>query len=125
MKIKIIFYILAIVLIGGCASGYNTQGLLMLKRLGDNQKGIEVYIESQVKGLSRLRKDIVEGRLGAEIIKQDIADNYLEPIVCRDVKGKERCLYRHPTKYFNTPRVYLFFNKEEKLLSWKLQPAGE
>jgi len=61
--------------------------------------------------------------------KKDVVKKFGEPIYVKDVSkdGKEMkaWLYRYATRYFNSEKVYLYFDLEGKLLESEHVPARE
>jgi hypothetical protein len=120
-------FILFIFLIGGCSFLSHYDELITLKRLGDSQREIDNYLENQKKEFEFLKDDIKNNRLIAGTAKQDILSTYGEPVLIKQIKDKDKIkeifLYRHPTQYFSSDRIYLYFDEQERLYSWELQPS--
>lgn len=59
--------------------------------------------------------------------ERQVLSKYGSPVFCI-VEGKidvgRVCLYRDPLKYFSTERIYLYFDKDQKLSSWKAEPPS-
>ena len=110
--------------LAGCATASHYQELLALKRLSDNQKEIEAYVRAQELLFNKLKEDIQGNLLAQGVSKEEILARYGDPIFCKPLPEKgESCFYRHPTRYFNTDSIYLFFDQDEKLHSWDV-PSG-
>lgn len=109
---------------GGCAYITHYEEAQALKSFSDNQGKIEKYIQWQEESFYRLRDDLVNGRLKPGITKGHAISVYAEPVFCIDVRKNagERCLYRHPTRYFSTDLIYLRFD-QGLLSSWEFYPA--
>jgi hypothetical protein len=103
--------------------------LLLLKRIASSQKQMETYIARQKKGFLRLKQDIQRNRLQKGISRETVIKRYAEPVFCNaqesplDIGISQSCLYRAPTEYFSADKVYLYFNRQESLHSWKYDPA--
>ncbi|MDD5669835.1 MAG: hypothetical protein PHE58_07410 [Candidatus Omnitrophica bacterium] len=129
-KNKIFFLIIGIMifLLGGCVYFTHYEQIMLLKRLAANQREIENYLKRQEKLFYKLEADIKNSRLKKGITEEKILSMYGEPIFCRDVQKMPNisatCLYRHPTKYFNTDIIYLKFDKDHKLYSWEFIQAS-
>jgi len=115
-----------------------SERVLLLKRLGSSQKEMENYIARQERGFLRLKHDIQGNRLQKGMSRQAIIKRYGEPVFCdptesgtpthpiasgaaADLEIAQGCLYRAPTEYFFADKVYLYFNRQELLHSWKYE----
>jgi hypothetical protein len=101
--------------------------LLTLKSISDSQRDIDIYLKKQEKGFKKLADDINNGRLHKGVSRKYIIDTYYEPVLAKKVDDdsgvKEILLYRDPTEYFQSDRIYLSFNNRGRLVSWELKPA--
>ncbi|MBU1091035.1 MAG: hypothetical protein KKC42_04250 [Candidatus Omnitrophica bacterium] len=125
-KINILICV-SIFLLGGCAVSPLDQRISLLKRLAANQKEIERDIKKQEKLFYKLIEDIKGQRLKEGESKEEILSRYGEPIFCKvpQEEDMEFCLYRHPTKYFLTTKVYFYFDQVGNLYSWELKEGEE
>ena len=119
---------LVIVLLCGCAKVTHLNELLTLKRVADSQKQIEIYLAKQERGFNKLNEDIKNSALAKGQLKRSIIAKYSEPVLTKEPEPesagiKEILLYRHPTNYFKSDRIYLYFDNGNKLISWKVEPA--
>lgn len=107
----------------GCTFLRYSEQLSTLKELEVSQKEIELYVEEQERFLYVLLDDIKNKRLKLSTSKENILKTYGEPVISKEVTDdpliKEAFLYRHPTQYFTSDKVYLYFDELGKLLSWK------
>lgn len=114
--------------LGGCAYISHYDQLMVLNNLGQEGENIRNYVKGQEKSFIKLEGDIKNNRLKKGMSKGDILSKYGDPIFCEKYESganiREFCLYRFPTRYFNTDRVFLFFNKKGRLESWELIPAS-
>lgn len=101
----------------------------MLIRLSESQSQMQQYINQQETFFAKLKDDIKNNRLKNGLTKPEILSAYGQPIFCDSANKtgriRERCLYRHPTKYFFTDLIYLDFDKDSRLISWEIKPARE
>ena len=92
----------------------------MAKKIGS--LFFEIYAETK-----KLKDDINNGRLRKGASKKYIIDAYFEPVLAKksadDSGAKEILLYRNPTEYFQSDRIYLSFDNRGRLVSWELKPA--
>lgn len=113
-----------IFLLQGCVYLRHSQELLFLKGFADNEKEKENYIRSQEAGFEQLKQDISDGRLKSGIPRKKIIARYFEPINClplEEIPDKNVCLYRNPTKYFFTDKIFLYFDENDTLTRWELK----
>ncbi|HNQ50366.1 MAG TPA: hypothetical protein PLP56_07075 [Candidatus Omnitrophota bacterium] len=112
----------------GCFSSHY-QNISLLKRFAKNQHGIQGYLDDREKSFRKLKDDILNDRLTRGTARQRIVAMYGEPLLCKPEgnggAGRLRCLYRHPTQYFSSDKVYLTFDEEQKLDSWELRGARQ
>ena len=124
--VKLLIYFL-IFAVAGCAVINKYDGVMTLKRFGDEQKQIENYLKKQEALFYRLKSDIESNKLTKGITKRNILSTYGNPIFSRKLIDNEELrevlLYRHPTEYFSTDKVYLYFDEKQNLCLWKFEPA--
>lgn len=109
--------------ISGCF--FLPENLKTLKNVGDSQKEINSYLSRQVKLFNRLLADLKRNALRPGISKERFIRIYGDPVISKEIagpSGNTMLLYRHPTNYFKSDRVYLYFDREEKLLRWEYKP---
>jgi len=126
MRIKIIA-IAGIFLASGCATIEHMDELLALQSAAESQADMERYLEKQERGFCRLQQDIQSQRLQPGALKRYVTDIYYEPVLSKEenLEGQVRhvLLYRHPTRYFSSERIYLYFDQASRLTSWKIIPS--
>lgn len=125
---RILVYLI-VILLCGCAKITHLNELLTLKRASDNRAQIESYLAKQERGFNTLSDDIKNNRLKQGQLKRYIIANYSDPVLTKEPGPenpgiKDILLYRHPTNYFNSDRIYLYFDNANRLVSWELKPAG-
>jgi hypothetical protein len=112
-------------LFNGCALFTKAPQLLTLKRLGDSQKLMERDVEKKKKNLAKLMDDIKTDKLKKGTSYNRFIRLYgkpiLEKLIDKDTKEK-KLLYRHPIEYFDTDKVYIYFDQQQ-LSAWKYIPA--
>ncbi|MFH1503883.1 MAG: hypothetical protein ABIH08_00610 [Candidatus Omnitrophota bacterium] len=107
---------------GGCASSGE---LLTLKKLGSSQKEIANYLNRQDELFNKLISDLKDEKLEQGISKREIIDIYGEPILIKSLSRNSSetiFLYRHPTEYFDSDKVYIYFDEFEELSHWEYLP---
>jgi len=109
----------------GCAIFSKAEGLMRLKRYSDGQAEIERYVDKQADLFDQLVSDLEDGKLETGTSRKQFIRSYGDPVLANPVKnasGEEVLLYRHPLKYFNTDRVYAYFDSSQKLIRWEYKP---
>jgi len=123
-KFKLLIFLACGLALTGCGS--RAEGLLTLKRVGDSQEEIERYLQRQERLFNKLAEDIKNKKLKAGISKRKITGIYGEPVLSKQPSDSLTTvfLYRHPTKYFSSDKVYLYFDESGELSSWKYIPRA-
>ena len=109
--------------IQGCL--FLPESLKTLKSVGDSQERIEAYLAKQLKFFNQLLVDLKDEAIEPGISKKRFMSIYGEPILSKEVSEPPdglMLLYRHPTEYFKSDRVYFYFDQEENLVSWEYKP---
>lgn len=126
MKIQMVNYLFVFILLSGCVYLKYADKLFVLKGMGDNRRQIKKYLDEQDKLFGVLKEDIKSDRLRKGMLKREVLKLYGEPVLSEEVTAdslvKEAFLYRHPTDYFSSDRVYLYFDNSETLLYWEYIP---
>ncbi|MDP8290439.1 MAG: hypothetical protein P9M02_05705 [Candidatus Susulua stagnicola] len=119
----IIISCLILFFVSGCF--FLPESLKTLKSVGDSQNEIEIYLANQAKLFNKLLIDLRSECLEQGVSKESFINLYGEPILAKEVidpPGGVRLLYRYPTEYFKSDRVYLYFNQKENLVRWEYKP---
>ena len=114
-----------LVIFSGCAAVRNPTQMKTLLKLNSSQKQMHSYVTKQERGFKRLCSDIDRKRLKVGLSQREVVSLYEEPVLEREVKGKIQWLYRHPTEYFNSDRVYLYFDSSDVLVGWEFDKKEE
>ena len=120
------FFIAAAIFLNlnGCLFKENIESLMALKRLGEEQKSIARSLKLEERLFRKLVAHIKKDKLKPGTTLESFIGIYGEPIVSKDtLSSGKRLLYRHPTDYFNSDKVYVYFDREEKLSWWEYLPA--
>ena len=119
-------YILLGVLIlaaGGCAVAQYADEIHTLQAIDASQRDISKFIERQEKLFHLLLEDVKDGRLKSGLTKKYVINTYGNPVLSREINGglarKEELLYRRPTQYFSSDKIYLYFDSSGKLMRWE------
>jgi hypothetical protein len=111
-----------LIIVSGCSPA-----LTNLASLGANREATKAYVQQQKELFNKLEFDLKNGSVKAGTSLNDILSAYGEPITRKSAEyigqSAEELLYRHPLKFFSTKMIYLYFDKDQRLLGWKVQPA--
>ncbi|MCK5287972.1 MAG: hypothetical protein KAJ14_11835 [Candidatus Omnitrophica bacterium] len=115
----VIFYVFVTLCLEGCATIKYTKQLLVLKDLADSQKEINKCLDEQEALFKKILVDIKNKKIELGTSKEDFLNSYGKPVLTR--KGSnlfvgEILLYRYPKKYFNSEKVYFYFDRFQKLV---------
>ncbi|MBD3264283.1 MAG: hypothetical protein GF375_04185 [Candidatus Omnitrophica bacterium] len=123
---RILAVLILFFLLSGCSLYQKSKALMTLKRLGDSQQQMEKYIEEQEKLFDRLVEDIKEDRLKTGLSIEEVNRLYGDPVLKREAPSSQPfstiLLYRYPTRYFDSDRVYLQFDSSGILVGWEYKP---
>lgn len=107
----------------GCSIMRYGEQLGTLKAIGDSQADMNRYLQQQEKSFNMLLKDVKDGYLKPGASEKNIFSVYGEPVLSREVNNnssiKKVLLYRHPTEYFSSDKIYLYFDKDSELSYWE------
>ena len=106
--------------LGGCV--VLSDELQALKDVGKSQVQINAYVRKQERRFLKLLKHYKRGWLRVGIAKSKIIAAFGEPVLVKNLDdnlAKEVFLYRHPTNYFKSDKIYLYFDKLDKLVRWE------
>jgi len=113
--IKQLFIILVLLSCLGCSAKLRT-----LINVSNEQKAQGVYINEQNRKFSQLIKDIDNNKLKLGLKTKEVINLYGEPIDIKPVGEESVYLYRDALKFFPTEKVYLYFDREDKLRDFKV-----
>jgi len=122
-KKTFLIFFAGIIILSGCM-----QGAMTLKRLQNSQEELKDVVSRDEQNFLLLEEDLKNNRLQKGMPKKEILAKYGEPIYSRqlsdDTQRKEFSVYRHPTEFFSSDLIYLYFDKDQRLLSWEIRPAA-
>ncbi|HOX54133.1 MAG TPA: hypothetical protein PLC32_01625 [Candidatus Omnitrophota bacterium] len=129
MLSKIALFFSFLVLLSSCSIITRTNQMLTLKSLGDDQALQTKFLKQQEKNFQLLLSDVQNGILKKGATRKDMLSRYGEPIAIKEMTKDslfaEQFVYRHPEQFFDSEKVYLFFDKDQALAEWKYEPAPE
>ena len=111
---------LAILVFSGCAKVQHLDQLLTLKGLADEQAEMGQLIEEQDQKFELMLEEVKAGTLDQYLNKRKILRAFGDPIFVKHVKGDnqelESWLYRYSTEFFDSEKVYLYFDSDDNLV---------
>ena len=128
-KMRIIVGLMGLLFLTGCAKLQHLDQLLTLKAVSDEQARMDQTVERQNQKFQELIKAVQDGSVKNYPDQKSIAKKFGEPILKRETNKEgqtlEYWLYRYATKYFDSEKIYLYFDHEAKLISSEYVPAGK
>ena len=104
----------------GCAKLQHMDELLTLKGIADEQKRQARYVQEQDQRFEKLRAVVQSGQIKKFSNQKQIASKFGQPIytktIEKDSQTLELWIYRYSVKYFDSDKVYLYFDQEGKLV---------
>jgi len=119
MNFKPFFAGLSVLALCGCVYVGHYSQVMELREFDKAQTELDRYVEQEENGFYLLLEDIEYHRLAPGKTKKQVLSKYGDPVFCK----QNSCLYRLPLEYFDTQKVYLEFDPDERLLSWRVEPA--
>lgn len=124
---RFIFSLLIIIFMSGCAKLQHLDQLLTLKAFSDDQARQDKYVEKRDAKLKLLIEEVQNGKVRNYSSNKAIAKKFGEPIavnrVSRDGQDLEVWVYRHTVKFFDSDKVYLYFDSNGKLIDAVFTPG--
>ncbi len=129
LPIKLFFLLYLLVFLSvGCALIPGYEQVKPLVELGEGRSDIENRLKEDEQLFLKLEKDALSNRLRKNTTKSKIIFRYGRPIMSKPVSDREGVreflLYRHPTRYFSSNMIYLYFDHKERLCSWEVVPPA-
>ena len=116
------FFVLA-----GCAKLAHLDQLLTLKGLSDEQARMGKEIERQDAKFERLVAAVEEGSISQYKSQKSVLGQFGPPIFTEKVEEDGRPLevwaYRYAARFFDSPKVYLYWDQAGNLIRWEFTPA--
>ena len=101
--------------------------LLALKSVADSQAQMDQYAQHQEKLFQKLLAAVQQKRLKPSTSKASIIFSYGEPISSKyldELQAKEMMMYRHPLELLGSEKVFLYLDKNKRLIKWEYE-AGD
>lgn len=105
---------------GGCAKVQHLDQLLTLKGLADEQAMLGRYVEAQDQKFELMIEEVKAGTLDQYLNKRKILKVFGDPIYIKHVSKNDRelesWLYRYSTEFFDSEKIYLYFDSDNNLV---------
>lgn len=121
MRLSIIIFIS--ILLSGCAKFSHLDELLTLKAMSEDGDAQAKYVAEQDAKFEALVKEVREGTLKKGLTQKEAWKIYGDPIARRPMvkngEDVEQWLRRYCVRRFDSDKVYLYFDKDQKLVDWE------
>ena len=111
----------------GCAKLQHLDQLLTLKAVSDEQTQMGKEIERQDARFERLIAAVEEGSISEYKDQKSVAGQFGPPIFTENVQEDGRPLdvwvYRYAARFFDSPKVYLYWDRSGQLVRWEFTPT--
>jgi len=105
------------------------QELLTLKAMSDNGEEQCRFVTTQDARFETLIEKVKNNQFGEYSSRKSIYRAFGEPIFTKQVQRngqpQEQWLYRYTTKFFDSPKVYLYFDSKGKVIDWQYVATPE
>ena len=114
----------------GCAKLMHIGELLRIKGYSDNKELQDKCVQKNDENFEFLLTAVKEERMSEYADKKSILKSFGDPILSsvyqENGKTAEKWLYRYAMKYFDSEKVYLYFDEKDKLVKWEyVEPLKE
>lgn len=117
-----IFLIFSLVFINSCAVIKHYEQLITLQRLGRNQDETQTFVKNAQDSFEKILEDIENENIYPGLTEEDIYIRYGEPVLVKYEDDDKVLLYRYPTKFYKSERVYFYLNDKNVLAKWDHKP---
>jgi len=119
----IIFSVMLVFILSGCTKLQYMDELLTLKSVADDQTAMAKMVDAQNKKFEALLEAVRNDRIRKYDTEKSVRRAFGEPILIRQREHNQQqlseWLYRYATKFFNSDKVYLYFDESKRLVDWK------
>ncbi len=113
----------------GCAKLQHLDQLLTLKAVSDEQTQMGKEIERQDARFESLVAAVTEGSISQYKDQKSVTAQFGPPIftekVAEDGRPLEVWVYRYAAQFFDSPKVYLYWDQAGQLVRWEYQGGGD
>jgi hypothetical protein len=123
MKRHIAIVLFIVIVLTGSFRTIAYAGLKELMEVGKSQADIAKELKKETRNYNSVKDAIISGKLEEGMLGDKIRKKYGEPIIeiYDEKKDAYKWLYMPATSsHFEGEKLYLFIDKEDKLVGWKL-----
>ncbi len=122
---RVLVLIFISLLFAGCAKLQHLDQLLTLKGLSDEQTQMGKEIKRQDAKFERLVAAVKEGSISQYKSQKSVSAQFGPPVYIEkdeeDGRSLEVWVYRYAARFFDSPKVYLYWNQSGELVRWEYQ----
>ncbi len=122
---RILIYIFFLLFFAGCAKLQHLDQLLILKGVSDEQTQMGKEIKYQDAKFERLVAAVEEGSISKYKSQESVTGQFGPPIFTERVEEAgqplEVWVYRYAAEFFDSPKVYLYWDQAGNLIRWNYQ----
>ena len=126
---KIFIPVFVLLFFTGCAKLAHMDQLLTLKGLSDEQTQMGKEIKHQDAKFERLVAEVREGTISRYKKQESVSGTFGAPVFTEKVAEGGRPLevwvYRYAARFFDSPKVYLYWNQAGELVQWKYEEGKD
>ena len=120
---------MSFLVLAGCAKLAHLDQLLTLKGLSDEQAQMGKEIERQDAKFERLVAAVEEGSISQYKSPKSVSAQFGPPVYIEkdeeDGRPLEVWVYRYAARFFDSPKVYLYWDRSGQLVRWEYQGGGD
>ncbi|OGX38561.1 MAG: hypothetical protein A3G91_02625 [Omnitrophica WOR_2 bacterium RIFCSPLOWO2_12_FULL_50_9] len=124
LRRKCLLVAAAALFLSGCAKLQHLDQLLTLKDLSEEQERLHQHVKKQDDRFKALLGAVEDKTIGRYADERKILKNFGEPVYREEMaQGNQkfnRWTYRYTTRFFDSPKVYLYLDSSGHLLRWEL-----
>ncbi|MBI5024528.1 MAG: hypothetical protein HZC18_05940 [Candidatus Omnitrophica bacterium] len=118
---------MSFLVLAGCAKLAHLDQLLTLKAVSDEQAQMGKEIERQDARFESLVTAVEEGSITKYKSQESVTGQFGPPIFTERLEENGRPLdvwvYRYAARFFDSPKVYLYWDQAGNLIRWEFTPA--
>ena len=116
LKLAVISFCSICIFLCGCA---NLSGIKTLMSLGASDKLKEQASARETANFQKVKAYIEEAKINTGITKDEARRMFGEPVIIVSEDDRTKWVYKQAeSDWFGGEKIYLFFDKEERLISW-------
>ena len=113
--------------LSSCTAIKHLDELLTLKELGDEQSKMDAFVDQKNLNFEKVLQDARSKSLDAYQNQKQFLEEYGQPVLSRNIElegqNVQQWIYRYETEFFNSDKIYVYFDKNKNLVRWELKEA--